>query len=53
MRSEVGKGNAVKRLVESTNYDFILSVGDDATDEEMFEFLLHNDKTYTIKVGNW
>lgn len=51
MRSEVGKGNAVKRLVESTNYDFILSVGDDATDEEMFEFFLHNDKTYTIKVG--
>ncbi len=38
MKAEVGKGHAVKRLVDGMSYDFILSVGDDATDEEMFDF---------------
>ena len=52
LTNENGKGKAVKKLIEATNYDFILSVGDDATDEEMFEFLLHNTNAYTIKVGN-
>jgi trehalose 6-phosphate synthase/phosphatase len=47
-----GKGKAVKKLIEQINYDFILSIGDDATDEEMFEFFLHNSNAYTIKVGN-
>jgi trehalose 6-phosphate synthase/phosphatase len=52
LTNENGKGKAVKKLIEAANYDFILSVGDDATDEEMFEFLLHNSNAYTIKVGN-
>ena len=52
LTNENGKGKAVKKLIEATDYDFILSVGDDATDEEMFEFLLHNTNAYTIKVGN-
>ena len=52
MTKEVGKGKAVKKLFEQNNYDFILSIGDDATDEEMFEFFLHITKAYTIKVGN-
>ena len=47
-----GKGKAVKKLIEEINYDFILSIGDDVTDEEMFEFFLHNSNAYTIKVGN-
>ena len=46
------KGIAVKKLFEQNNYDFILSIGDDATDEEMFEFFLHNPNAFTIKVGN-
>ena len=46
-----GKGYAVKKLIEQNRYDFVLSIGDDATDEEMFEFLLHNSDAYTIKVG--
>ncbi len=49
---EIGKGKAVKELSEQDNYDFILSIGDDATDEEMFEFYLHNSDAFTIKVGN-
>ena len=52
LTNENGKGKAVKNLIEKTSYDFILSVGDDATDEEMFELLLHNSNAYTIKVGN-
>jgi trehalose-6-phosphatase len=28
-----------------------LSIGDDATDEEMFEFLFHNTNAFTVKVG--
>jgi trehalose 6-phosphate synthase/phosphatase len=52
LTNENGKGKAVKKLTEQINYDFILSIGDDATDEEMFEYFLHNSNAYTIKVGN-
>jgi trehalose 6-phosphate synthase/phosphatase len=48
---EVGKGKAVQKLFEQNNYDFILSIGDDATDEEMFEYLLHINGAYTVRVG--
>lgn len=51
MSEETGKGKAVRSLLERENYDFILSIGDDATDEEMFEFLVHSTAAYTIKVG--
>ena len=47
----VGKGIAVKDLLEHNNYDFILSVGDDATDEEMFESLMDIQNAFTIKIG--
>ena len=52
MTREVGKGKAVKKLFEQNNYDLILSIGDDATDEEMFEHFLHITNAFTIKVGN-
>lgn len=51
MSGEVGKGRAVKKLFESDNYDFTLSIGDDVTDEEMFEYFLHIPNAITIKVG--
>jgi trehalose 6-phosphate synthase/phosphatase len=41
----------VKKLFEEMSYDFVLSIGDDATDEEMFEFLLNFSNAVTIKVG--
>ena len=50
--SYVGKGNAVKKLLEHNSFDFILSIGDDVTDEEMFEYLLNISNAFTIKVGN-
>jgi trehalose 6-phosphate synthase/phosphatase len=46
-----GKGLAIKKLFEEMSYDFVLSIGDDATDEEMFEFLLNFSNAVTIKVG--
>lgn len=51
LSNDTGKGSAVKRLIEQQSYDFIVSIGDDATDEEMFEFLLHYSYAATIKVG--
>jgi trehalose 6-phosphate synthase/phosphatase len=52
MAPEIGKGRAVEKLLEKEKYDFILSIGDDTTDEEIFELLLPNDNAFTIKVGN-
>jgi trehalose 6-phosphate synthase/phosphatase len=52
LNNEIGKGKAVKKLIEQNNFDFILSIGDDVTDEEMFEFFLSNSNAFTIKVGN-
>jgi trehalose 6-phosphate synthase/phosphatase len=52
LTNEIGKGKAVKKLIEKKNYDFILSIGDDTTDEEMFEYLLHFSNAFTVKVGN-
>jgi trehalose 6-phosphate synthase/phosphatase len=49
---ETGKGNAVERLLKNSGYDFILSIGDDATDEEMFHFLSDKENAITIRVGN-
>ena len=52
MNKAIGKGIAVKRLMARGKYDFILSIGDDVTDEEMFEYFQHNPNAITIKVGN-
>jgi trehalose 6-phosphate synthase/phosphatase len=46
-----GKGIAVKEILENKNFDFVLSVGDDATDEEMFEVLSDIQNAFTIKIG--
>jgi trehalose 6-phosphate synthase/phosphatase len=48
---KIGKGEAIKEIIEQKNYDCILSIGDDKTDEEMFRFLSDNDNAVTIKVG--
>lgn len=52
MALEIGKGKAVKKLLEKEKYDFVLSIGDDTTDEEIFELLLPDENAFTIKVGN-
>ena len=46
----VNKGRTAEQWIESErDWDFILAVGDDYTDEEMFGVL--PDKAYSIKVG--
>jgi trehalose 6-phosphate synthase/phosphatase len=44
------KGIAAKMLLSHHNPDFVLAIGDDKTDEDMFS-VLRQDKQYTIKVG--
>jgi trehalose 6-phosphate synthase/phosphatase len=51
LSNKTGKGRAVKNLLAQNSYDFVLSVGDDTTDEEMFEFFLNYSNAFTIKVG--
>lgn len=46
-----GKGIAVRELINNRNYDFVLAIGDDTTDETMFEELKNNTNAITIKVG--
>src|SRR5690606_8886968 len=50
--SEINKGRAAYSLINNVEieHDFILAIGDDYTDEDMFKALPQN--AYTIKVGN-
>lgn len=43
------KGTEAQRLLNNAQYDFILAIGDDTTDEDMFRALPPH--AYTIKVG--
>jgi trehalose 6-phosphate synthase/phosphatase len=45
----VDKGASSTQMINTLNPDFILCIGDDTTDEDMFRAL--SDKGYTIKVG--
>ena len=47
--SNVNKGRAMSRVLMNEDYDFITIIGDDWTDEYMFE--VAPDSAYTIKVG--
>jgi trehalose 6-phosphate synthase/phosphatase len=51
LANKTGKGKAVRNLYMHNKYDFILSIGDDVTDEEMFEFFSDKPDAFTIKVG--
>jgi len=47
---EYSKGAEAKRLLQKDNYDFILALGDDTTDEDTFMEL--PETAYTIKIGS-
>ncbi|TRX48805.1 bifunctional alpha,alpha-trehalose-phosphate synthase (UDP-forming)/trehalose-phosphatase [Fulvivirga sp. M361] len=47
---EVNKGKAAMKWVQEKANDFILAIGDDATDEDTFKAL--PDQAFTIKVGD-
>ena len=48
---DFNKGSEVNRLLKKDNYDFVLAIGDDTTDEDMFHALPTNG--ISIKVGNF
>ena len=48
--SGVDKGSVAKRFLEHEDYDFIMAVGDDKTDEDMFKALA--DRAITVKIGS-
>lgn len=48
----INKGIAVSKLLKAKEYDFILCIGDDKTDEDMFKKLARKPEAFTIKVGN-
>jgi trehalose 6-phosphate synthase/phosphatase len=48
-KSGYNKGTTAKKLIGSEKFDFILAIGDDKTDEELFAAL--PPETITIKVG--
>lgn len=45
----INKGRAALRLISGRNWDFILAIGDDRTDEDLFAVL--PESAYSIKVG--
>jgi trehalose 6-phosphate synthase/phosphatase len=45
----INKGTLANHLLSANDYDFILAIGDDVTDEDMFRSL--PPSAYTIKVG--
>jgi trehalose 6-phosphate synthase/phosphatase len=47
--SGVDKGSVAKKFLQDEVYDFILAVGDDKTDEDMFKAL--TDIAITVKIG--
>ena len=47
--SNVNKGRAAMRMIARRNYDFIFAIGDDWTDEFMFQEL--PEEAITVKVG--
>ncbi|HWB91311.1 MAG TPA: bifunctional alpha,alpha-trehalose-phosphate synthase (UDP-forming)/trehalose-phosphatase [Puia sp.] len=49
---DIDKGSAVRKLLTLETSDFILAIGDDRTDEDMFRALANSCHAFTIKVGN-
>lgn len=50
--SGMNKGKATESKLAKSDYDFILCIGDDKTDEDMFGVLANIPYAYTIKVGH-
>jgi len=47
--SDVSKGRAAARWLDEGRWDFVLAVGDDWTDEDIFSML--SEEHFSIKVG--
>jgi trehalose 6-phosphate synthase/phosphatase len=47
----VDKGTVVRKIMGRADYDYMLCIGDDRTDEDMFRVLAAVPEAWTIKVG--
>jgi trehalose 6-phosphate synthase/phosphatase len=47
----INKGVATQYLINRNKYDFILAIGDDITDEDMFRIMINNSHAFTVKIG--
>jgi trehalose 6-phosphate synthase/phosphatase len=47
----IGKGLIVEKILSQHSYDFILAMGDDSTDEDMFKMLAQENNSHTVKIG--
>ncbi len=47
--TSINKGKALRKFANSKSYDFILTSGDDTTDEEMFA--IEDERIFSIKIG--
>ncbi|WP_158827443.1 bifunctional alpha,alpha-trehalose-phosphate synthase (UDP-forming)/trehalose-phosphatase [Mucilaginibacter lacusdianchii] len=50
--ANINKGEAIAQLLGQYPSDFVLCIGDDQTDEDMFRKLQGNSNAFTIKVGS-
>ncbi|KAI9312741.1 glycosyltransferase family 20-domain-containing protein [Dichotomocladium elegans] len=55
--TSINKGEVIKRLLGTNDYDFVMCVGDDKTDEDMFKKLrkakdLTDDQLFSVMVGS-
>ncbi|MBW6485589.1 MAG: bifunctional alpha,alpha-trehalose-phosphate synthase (UDP-forming)/trehalose-phosphatase [Syntrophobacterales bacterium] len=48
--TNINKGKAAMKWISERNWDFILAIGDDCTDEDLFRVL--PDTAYSLKVGS-
>ena len=48
--ADVNKGNAAQKWLDSFEHDFVISFGDDWTDEDTFKAM--PEDAFTVKVGN-
>jgi trehalose 6-phosphate synthase/phosphatase len=46
----IDKGTITRKLLRENHYEFVMAIGDDKTDEDMFKIL--DDTAYTIKIGS-
>ncbi|HET9136679.1 MAG TPA: trehalose-phosphatase [Candidatus Kapabacteria bacterium] len=51
LSTKAGKGKIVETYIKTKPYDYIISIGDDKTDEELFHALADNPNALTVKVG--
>ena len=49
--SDYNKGSEVERLLKKNSYEFVMAIGDDTTDDDMFRAL--PDNGISIKVGDY